>query len=100
MIILTLKKLGTVIDILLDCVDGNWKATLGKRIRIAHTRLVSLTSRAVNRSKPDRTLVPTVLFIVSGPLIDGRGDELTGNPSNISASFEPDDVLEETAAVV
>jgi hypothetical protein len=33
-------------------------------------------------------------------MIDVRADELTGKPSNISRSFEPDDVLEEIPAAV
>jgi len=99
-IVLTVKKFGTVIGTVFDCVDGRLKAALGKRIRIAHTRFVPLRSRAVNRSKPVRPIVPLVLLIVSGPLIDVRADELTGKPSNISRSFEPDDVLEEIAAAV
>jgi hypothetical protein len=36
-----------------------------------------------------------MLLIVSGPLAEARGDELIGKLSNISKSFEPDDVLEE-----
>jgi hypothetical protein len=100
MIILTVKKSGTVIGIVFDCVDGNWKAALGKRIRIAHTAFFSLRSRAVSRSKPDRPIVPPVLLIVSGPLADVRGDELTGKLSNMSKSFEPEDALENSTAAV
>ncbi len=96
----TVKKSGTITGIVFDCVDGKWKAALGRRIRIVHTRFVSLRSRADNRWKPDRPIVPPVLLIVSGPLIDVRADELIGKPSNISKSFEPDDVLEEIAVAV
>ncbi len=92
-----MKNSGTVTGTVFDCVDGKLKATLGRRIRISHTKFVPLRSRAVNRSKPVRKIV---LLIVSGPLIDVRADELTGKPSNISRSFEPDDVLEEIPAAV
>ncbi len=87
-----MKNSGTLIGIVFVCVDGKLKAILGRRIRIAQTRFVSLKSRAVIRSRPDR---PTLLLIDSGPLIDVRADELIGKPSDISKSFELDDVLEE-----
>jgi len=90
--IFTVKKSGTIIGILFNCVDGKLKAILGRRIRIAQTRFVSLKSR----TRPDRPIVPTLLLIDSGPLIDVRPDE-----SSISkSSFESDDVLEEIAAAV
>lgn len=82
--------MGTVFD----CVVGKWKATLGRRIRIAHTKLATLRSRAINRSKPDRLMVLPVLLIVSDPLIDVRQDEFNDEALNISKSFKLDDVLE------
>lgn len=93
--IFTVKNSGTIIGIVFVCVDGKLKASLGRRIRIAQTRFVSLKSRAVIRSRPDRTIGPPLLLIDSGPLIDVRADALIGKPSDISKSFESDDALEE-----